>query len=325
MIAVLGAHGTTGTRVVHALEKRGLPVRALGRGDVDVTDAAAVRRVATEADVVVSCAGPYATLGPDAARATIAAGTHWLDVTGEQPFAWWCREHLDAAARDGGVVVGNAIGLEVLPADVIAALLCDGPVSRLDFVNVARGLTASPGSKRSALAVAGSVTHVWKDRAWTPRPAGGGVRRLDRARYGVGAAIWIPGVEQLTVPLHCDVETIGTWWGMPAPAAAAIRFGSPWVRAIRPLLPTLDGRLGTKRPKDTGQATFAIHGMTDRSHATVTGSDAYDTTGRIVAWVAEELIQRGPFANRGGVLAPAQIIDPRRFRSAAPALGLEWT
>lgn len=129
---VLGASGVMGRRVASELardpevdslvvsSRREGAARELGTilggssGKVsaitlDVTDTTALVRAARDADVVVSCAGPFYLYEIDCVRAAIDAGTHYISL---------CDDHavtdrvaaLDPSARDAGVTIVSGCG-----------------------------------------------------------------------------------------------------------------------------------------------------------------------------------------------------------------------
>lgn len=80
---VTGAGGMLGADVVGRLRRRGAPVRALGRSELNITDAGALARAVRDVDVVVNCAGWTAV---DAAE-TDEAGAFAVNATGAQLLA----------------------------------------------------------------------------------------------------------------------------------------------------------------------------------------------------------------------------------------------
>ena len=84
----------------------------------DAQDAAALQAMAGQAKVLFNLAGPYHATGDAVVAACIAAGTHYLDLTGE---TFWMRrlvrEQHDAARRAGLKIIPCA-GYEALPFDL---------------------------------------------------------------------------------------------------------------------------------------------------------------------------------------------------------------
>lgn len=86
--------------------------------DADVTDPASLRAVASATGVVVTTVGPYVLHGEPVVAACAAAGTDYLDLTGEPEFvdAMYVRHH-DEAVRTGARLV-HAAGFDSIPHDL---------------------------------------------------------------------------------------------------------------------------------------------------------------------------------------------------------------
>ncbi len=84
----------------------------------DVGDAASMQRLAEAARVVVTTVGPYIRYGEPVVAACAAAGTDYVDLTGEPEFVdlMWLRHH-DAAKASGARIV-NCCGFDSIPHDL---------------------------------------------------------------------------------------------------------------------------------------------------------------------------------------------------------------
>ena len=120
MIAVYGATGYTGRLVAQELRRRGLTAVLSGRNaskleavkadlGVDwpvrpaaVDEPAALRAAFAGASVVINCAGPFTFYGAPVIEAAIAAGAHYCDTTGEQPYMQRVFTWFDEPARAAG-------------------------------------------------------------------------------------------------------------------------------------------------------------------------------------------------------------------------------
>lgn len=197
-ITVYGATGFTGRLVCGALARRGVRFRIAGRDDeklrrlagslgrvpgecVDIAsldDAAALERMAARSKVVLDCAGPFATMGGPVLEACLEAKSHFLDITGEVD---WMMETLgrDAEAKRRKIAAVNAVGFDVVPTDLAAALAAEALGGTADSLRIAIcALRGSPtqGTMRSLLGIL----------------AGGGLARKDGTivREKLGAEIW---------------------------------------------------------------------------------------------------------------------------------------
>ena len=89
----------------------------------DAADAAALDKLAAQASVVLSTAGPYALYGSALVAACVARRTHYVDITGETP---WVRQmitrHHEQAAADATRIVPGC-GFDSIPSDLGTFLL----------------------------------------------------------------------------------------------------------------------------------------------------------------------------------------------------------
>jgi short subunit dehydrogenase-like uncharacterized protein len=160
----LAAHADTGTRLALAGRNRSKleSVRArLGEAHAelpllhaDVTDAASLQSIAESARVVVSTVGPYILYGEPLVAACAAAGTAYLDLTGEPEFVdlMWLRYH-DQAERSGARLI-HCCGFDSIPHDLgafftVQQLPEDTPLRVNGYVRV--GGSFSGGTYHSAI------------------------------------------------------------------------------------------------------------------------------------------------------------------------------
>jgi short subunit dehydrogenase-like uncharacterized protein len=86
--------------------------------EADVSDAAALQRLAESAKVVATTVGPYIHYGEPLVAACARAGTHYADLTGEPEFVdlMWLRWH-EEAQRSGARIV-HSCGFDSIPHDL---------------------------------------------------------------------------------------------------------------------------------------------------------------------------------------------------------------
>jgi short subunit dehydrogenase-like uncharacterized protein len=158
--------------------------------EADVTDAASLAAVAEAARVVITTVGPYVHYGEPLVAACAAAGTDYVDLTGEPEFvdSMWLRHH-EAAERSGARIV-HCCGFDSIPHDLGAFYtvqqLPEGvPLELAGVVSV--GASFSGGTYHSAVnafARARQMARASRERRQRePRP---GDRRVHGRRRGVG-------------------------------------------------------------------------------------------------------------------------------------------
>lgn len=151
----------------------------------DVTDGASLRAVAEAARVVATTVGPYVHHGEPLVAACAAAGTDYLDITGEPEFVdlMYVRHHAEAV-RTGARLV-HACGFDSIPHDLgawftVRQLPTDGPVTVDGYVRA--GGRFSAGTYHSALTAFSRTAQMSRAakarRAVEPPPVGRRVRAV---------------------------------------------------------------------------------------------------------------------------------------------------
>lgn len=133
MWLLYGANGYTGELIAREAVRRGMRPILAGR------DAAKIEPLARElgcewrafdltnpdlsgVSLVLHCAGPFMYTSAPMVDACLAAGVHYLDITGEVVvFEAVFRRHDEAVARDVALIPG--VGFDVVPTDCLAAML----------------------------------------------------------------------------------------------------------------------------------------------------------------------------------------------------------
>ncbi len=121
---------------------------------VDVTNPQSVRTMAEATKVVITTVGPYIFYGEPVVAACAAAGTDYVDLTGEPEFVDTMYVRYDAVARSTGARLIHACGFDSIPHDLGAQFaveqLPEGvPISLQGFVTMDG--TFSGGTAASAL------------------------------------------------------------------------------------------------------------------------------------------------------------------------------
>jgi short subunit dehydrogenase-like uncharacterized protein len=165
----------------------------------DASDSNALARVAGAARVVVTTVGPYALYGEPLVAACAAAGTAYVDLTGEPEFVdrMWLRYH-DQAQRSGARLV-HCCGFDSIPHDLGAYFtvkqLPEGvPLTINGYVRT--GAEFSGGTFSSAITgfsrVRQTVSAARRRRQLEQRPAGRKIRSPPpRARRDSDLGGWV--------------------------------------------------------------------------------------------------------------------------------------
>jgi len=188
----LAAHAPQSSRLALAGRNRNkleqvrarLAASAPGAGDLpllsaDVNDPSSLRAVAEASKVVITTVGPYIRYGEPLVAACAAAGTDYVDLTGEPEFVdrMWLGYHRQA--QQSGARLVHSCGFDSIPYDLGALFsvqqLPEGVPIRLQGFVRARG-TFSGGTYHSAIHIMSRLRQgaaaARERRQHEPRPAG---------------------------------------------------------------------------------------------------------------------------------------------------------
>src|SRR5947209_5592015 len=178
--------------------------------EADVTDADSLCAMAEATRVVISTVGPYINYGEPLVAACAAAGTSYVDLTGEPEFVdlMWLRYH-EQAEQTGARLV-HSCGFDSIPYDLGALYavshLPEGVPIRLEgFVRMSG--TFSGGTYHSAVHIMGRLRkgiQVGRERRERePRPSGRRVQGVSgRPHHDEAAGGWVvpfPTIDPQTV------------------------------------------------------------------------------------------------------------------------------
>jgi short subunit dehydrogenase-like uncharacterized protein len=84
----------------------------------DATDLPSLRNLAREGKVIITTAGPYASLGSALVRACAEGGTDYVDISGEWPWMRTMIENYERTARSTGARMLFSCGFDSLPFEL---------------------------------------------------------------------------------------------------------------------------------------------------------------------------------------------------------------
>jgi short subunit dehydrogenase-like uncharacterized protein len=316
----LAAHGSGATRwavagrsrsKLEALRDRlGVDVQILG---ADIGDQASLRRLAEASRVVATTVGPYLRYGEPVVAACAAAGTDYVDLTGEPEFVdrMYVRHH--ATAQRTGARLVHACGFDSVPHDLgvlftVQQLPQHGPIRVRGYVS-ASGLP-SGGTVDSAVTSFsryGQAAAAHAERRQTEPGAGGRRVRTVAGRPGydrdVGAWVLpLPTIDpQIVVRSARALDRYGPDFSYshfvavrnPAVAAAltaamAGAFALAQLPATRRLLLRLGPSGGGPTAEQREQAWFRVRFIGDAGRRRVVtevagGDPGYGETSKMLA------------------------------------------
>jgi short subunit dehydrogenase-like uncharacterized protein len=328
-LLLYGATGYSGRLILVEALKRGHHPVVAGRSSAAVRALAAEHRleprVASLEDpealagmlagikVVLHCAGPFAQTARPMVDACIAAGVHYLDITGEVA-VFEAIAARDAEAKAAGVTLLPGVGFDVVPSDCLAAHLRERlPDATSLVLAFAMGSRPSRGTRRTMMQNAGTGTLVRRGGRLERRPPGWDVRTIpfDDAERTCVSITW---GDLATAYRSTGIGDITVYAAASPRAIRALR-ASRW---IAPLLRTrlaqrwLARRAGQGAPGPSDEARArsqsrfygevrAPDGRVAR--ARLIAPDGYTLTALTAVRAAERVLARG---------APAGFVTPSR-------------
>jgi short subunit dehydrogenase-like uncharacterized protein len=196
---IYGANGYSGELIAREAAAQGLRPILAGRNADSIVALAADLSLAHRVfpidapdfsgiSLVLNCAGPFSATAAPAMAAAIAAGVHYLDITGEIDVFEHARS-LDAAARTANVVLCPGVGFDVIPTDCLALALKQ---ALPDATSLALGFESrslkSPGTAKTTVEGIGIGTRIRRDGKLRTEPLGIRARRID---FGKGKRLGV--------------------------------------------------------------------------------------------------------------------------------------
>ncbi len=300
----------------------------------DTGDASSMRKLAESTRVVITTVGPYIKYGEPVVAACAAAGTSYVDLTGEPEFVdlMWLRYH--EQAQQTGARLIHSCGFDSIPYDLGALFavqhLPEGaPIKLEGFVRA--GGTFSGGTYHSALHIMGRLRQGMKVAAERkrrePRPDGRRVRGIQgKPHHDDEAGGWVapfPTIDPQTVLRSARaLDRYGPDFSYShyivvkqLPVLVGMGVGAGAVIALAQLKPTRDLLLKLKdpgegpTPEQREKAWFKVkmvgEGGGKRVVAEVTGGDpGYGETSKMLAESAL-CLAHDDLPDRAGQLTPA--------------------
>jgi short subunit dehydrogenase-like uncharacterized protein len=182
--------------------------------------------------LVLHCAGPFIHTSRPMVDACLAAGAHYLDITGEIA-VFEAVFKRDAEARQRNVVLLPGVGFDVVPTDCLAAMLhAELPdANELWLAFSARGAGVSRGTMKTMIEGAGYGGAIRRDGRIVSVPQMYDVRTIP-FESGERPAMTIPWGDVATAFRTTGIPNIRVYSSQSKRALARMR----WMRRLLPLL-----------------------------------------------------------------------------------------
>jgi short subunit dehydrogenase-like uncharacterized protein len=334
-ILLYGATGYTGSLIARTARSQGIELLLAGRNRDKLAsigaetrfhtrcfaldDAGAVRDGIAGAAVVLNCAGPFIRTWRPLSDACLAAGAHYVDVTGEVA-VFEALAARDGAARRAGVMLLPGAGFDVVPTDCHAAWLAGQlPGATRLLLGVYGTGPLSHGTAITAVENQAGGGRIRRGGVLLRVPAGWRTRTIDFGDGRPRTAVTIPWGDVVTAWHSTGIRDIEVYAAVPPRLVRAMRLGRYLGWLLRtPAVQALEKRLIRRRPPGPSAHELA-HG-----ESRVWGR-VEDARGRHV-----EAVIRGPNGYRLTALAALHIARraaagdaPTGFRTPATAYGAD--
>ena len=359
-VVVYGASGYTGRLICEYLREYNVPFIAAGRDknkvqavvdripgieDVlhDVVEVEhsvdALTDLFRGAEVVCNTVGPFSQYGPEVVEACLAAGTHYLDTTGEQDWLITCDEQYGADFAAAGLLLSPGIAQMYTTGEIAAQLCLEKP--GLDTLDIAVFWGGSPtiASTLTILVNAAlSGAMYLEQNTYAPWDADAGLYQLA-----------IPGQHELALALPWGGTSHPVWFrkdprvanvkalggvfdkalmqGVPQIVAAAIEATKDMAPAERyaALIATAAQVMNQVPPRENprlNKSMDSVHasGPLGRAHCVIHGNQNYKQTGLLQAYAAYSLMQQAPL--RAGFASGCQAFGHRELLGVLRSFGL---
>lgn len=234
-----GATGYTGRLTAELASQRGLEPILAGRNAAqlkplarqlgaearifDLRDTLRLREALSGVAAVLHMAGPFSTTAGPMLDACLAAGCHYLDISGEVATFESLYAHHDRAVA-AGVVLLPGVGFDVVPTDCLAAMLHaalpDASTLELGFVGL--GAAPSPGTTKGWIEGLGRSGLVRSGGRLLEVPIGARTRRVAFPSRET-PCIAVPLADLVSAHVSTGIADIVTYLAVPEWTLAGVR------------------------------------------------------------------------------------------------------
>ncbi len=357
-VIVYGASGYTGRLVCEYLRELQVPFKAVGRDlertqdvvshvpgvdtvDHEVVDAthdvASLTEVFEGASVVCNTVGPFISYGHEVVEASLAAGCHYLDTTGEQDWVLAAQERWSESFAEAGLLLSPGVAQMYTTGEIAANIALEpGGMETLDILVLWKGFPTYASTQTIFTILKADWFHLVDNEyvAWDHTSA-----RECVVPGQHGTALTVPwGGTSHPVWFKNDprVATVTVTGGVLDRAVmdGVVATTQMFEEQIRPLAPAeqeaklaeIAGSLQSGMPPrenprvNTSVDSVYASGPLGRAHCVIHGNSNYKQTGLLQAHAAYSLLQQAP--RRVGLASACQAFGHRELLGVLRTHGL---
>ncbi|MFB7719071.1 DUF5938 domain-containing protein [Nocardia sp. NPDC056100] len=359
-VVVYGASGYTGRLICEYLREYGIPFIAAGRDKTRLQEAIdhipgidtveyetvevahsveSLTELFRGASVVCNTVGPFAQYGHEVVKACIAAGTHYLDTTGEQDWLIDCDEQYGAEMAAQGLLLSPGIAQMYTTGEIAAQICLETPgLDTLDIQVIWKGFPTVASTKTILVNAALAKAYYLEQNRYVEWPADAGLYNVVvPGQHEIGLALPWGGTSHPVWFKHdprvANVKVLGgvadraLMQGVPLIVAAVLeqvkdlppeeklRVLTEQAAAVRDEMPPREN------PRiNTSLDSVHASGPLGRAHCVIYGNCNYKQTGLLQAYAANALLQTRP--KQVGFASACQAFGHRELLGVLRAFGL---
>lgn len=328
---IYGANGFTGRLTALEALKRGMKPILAGRNAAALAELVAetglesrvfaldstaeiVENLA-DCHLVLHCAGPFSATSQPMIAACLAAGVHYLDITGE--ISVFANAHAQAEkAQRADVVLFPGVGFDVVPSDCLAASLVLALPAAIELTLAFEAAGGpSPGTAKTGTEGLARGGMVRRDGQLTPVPLGWKSRSIPFA-HGERSAVTIPWGDVFTAYISTGVPNIEVYMSVPPASIRRLQkmrrlqplLRNAWVQNFmkRRIERSVKGPDEQRREKTNSQLWGRVQTADGRSvTGTMTTPNGYELTVTASLGVVEHLLTHDV---EGGYYTPSTLL-----------------
>ncbi|ACO47549.2 saccharopine dehydrogenase NADP-binding domain-containing protein [Deinococcus deserti] len=286
---IYGATGFTGRRIAAQAVRQGLRPILGGRSRdalealaqelrleyrvFDLTSSGQAAAHLRDIHVLLHCAGPFSATHAPMLNACLAAGTHYLDITGEIPVFEALHARWDEL-REAELTGVSGVGFDVVPTDGVAAVIAQHlPTARR--LRLAISLTeVSPGTAKTSVELLAMGSRSRQGGLLVEEPLG--VRLWTVSHEGREfSGVSFPWGDVATAYYSTGIPTVETYLAVPKTRVPLFRAVNVFLPLLR--LPTVQNALKRVAGRATGPSETLM-----REGRCVVWGEGTDAQGRTV-------------------------------------------
>jgi short subunit dehydrogenase-like uncharacterized protein len=359
-VVVYGASGYTGRLVCEYLREFNVPFIAAGRDKARIAEAletvpgigtieheivevehavGPLSELFDGAKVVCNMVGPFAQYGAAVVEACLAAGTHYVDTTGEQDWLINAEASYGERMAAAGLLLGPGLAQMYTTGEIAAQLCLEEPgLDTLDILVFWKGAPTIASTRTILVNAALAKAYYLEQNAYAEWPADGGLYSVTvPGQHETGLALPWGGTSHPVWfsrdPRVANVKVLGGVFnrplmlGVPQIVAAALAQieDLPEEEKLRVLSEQAAAVMNQMPPREytrinTSLDSVHASGPLGRAHCVIHGNCNYKQTGLLQAYAAYSLLQQPP--QRAGFASGCQAFGHRELLGVLRSFGL---